>query len=226
MSYDNLPHGEPLSLISLIPPQNRSKMFSISHLAIQLQIPLKTSILSVIRKTVKCASRIIHTIKPAPPYNVEYITPLEDVGMAGFVHSRLTTIFEEDVDKAVDSACHSHGILVWRLQENGGNVIAHHICVIHILVMSMSGGTCDDILVHSGSADTIAEAVEVHYIDHLETSKPAKLIIVGQVMANPRLLKLQEVGNFNDHLRRYLETVEHDNKIVSDITHNVEITPT
>ncbi|KAK0482772.1 hypothetical protein IW261DRAFT_1562469 [Armillaria novae-zelandiae] len=42
-------------------------------------------------------------IEPAPPYNVEYSsTPLEDVGMAGFLRSRLATIFEEDEDEAVE----------------------------------------------------------------------------------------------------------------------------
>ncbi|KAK0220635.1 hypothetical protein IW262DRAFT_1461967 [Armillaria fumosa] len=44
----------------------------------------------------------IDTVEPAPLYNVEYITPLEDVGMAGFTRSGLAAIFEEDVDEAVE----------------------------------------------------------------------------------------------------------------------------
>ncbi|KAK0468554.1 hypothetical protein IW261DRAFT_1573781 [Armillaria novae-zelandiae] len=41
------------------------------------------------------------TIQPAPLYNDQY-TPLEDVGMAGFTRSQLTTVFKEDVDQAVE----------------------------------------------------------------------------------------------------------------------------
>ncbi|KAK0488183.1 hypothetical protein EDD18DRAFT_1110547 [Armillaria luteobubalina] len=44
----------------------------------------------------------IDTVEPAPQYNVEYSTPLEDVGMAGFSRSGLATIFEEDEDEAVE----------------------------------------------------------------------------------------------------------------------------
>ncbi|KAK0489838.1 hypothetical protein EDD18DRAFT_1109973 [Armillaria luteobubalina] len=42
------------------------------------------------------------TVEPAPLYNVEYSTPFEDIGMAGFSHTRLATIFEEDEDGAVE----------------------------------------------------------------------------------------------------------------------------
>ncbi|KAK0473830.1 hypothetical protein EDD18DRAFT_1396768 [Armillaria luteobubalina] len=42
------------------------------------------------------------TVEPAPLYNVGYSTPFEDVGMAGFSRTRLTTIFEEDEDGAVE----------------------------------------------------------------------------------------------------------------------------
>ncbi|KAK0473812.1 hypothetical protein EDD18DRAFT_1397034 [Armillaria luteobubalina] len=42
------------------------------------------------------------TVEPAPLYNVEYSTPFEDVGMAGFSRTRLATIFEEDEDGAVE----------------------------------------------------------------------------------------------------------------------------
>ncbi|KAK0494011.1 hypothetical protein EDD18DRAFT_1355962 [Armillaria luteobubalina] len=44
---------------------------------------------------------VVDTIKPAPLYNNQN-TPLEDVGMSGFMPSQLATIFEEDVDEAVE----------------------------------------------------------------------------------------------------------------------------
>ncbi|KAK0475525.1 hypothetical protein IW261DRAFT_1567980 [Armillaria novae-zelandiae] len=58
---------------------------------------------SAIDTVVQNDTNMIDTVEPAPPYNVEYSsTPLEDVGMAGFLRSRLATIFEEDEDEAVE----------------------------------------------------------------------------------------------------------------------------
>ncbi|KAK0477067.1 hypothetical protein IW261DRAFT_1566537 [Armillaria novae-zelandiae] len=44
---------------------------------------------------------MIDTVEPTPQYDAEY-APLEDVGMAGFLHSELATIFKEDKDEAVE----------------------------------------------------------------------------------------------------------------------------
>ncbi|KAK0233682.1 hypothetical protein IW262DRAFT_1452248 [Armillaria fumosa] len=44
----------------------------------------------------------------------------------------------------------------------------------------------------------LAKAVDVHSVDPTKSLQPAKIIIVGRVMSNPRLLKLRNVGNFND----------------------------
>ncbi|KAK0476895.1 hypothetical protein IW261DRAFT_1566961 [Armillaria novae-zelandiae] len=57
---------------------------------------------SAIDTVVQHDTNTIDTGEPAPPYNVEYSTPLEDDGMAGFSRSGLTTIFEEDEDEAVE----------------------------------------------------------------------------------------------------------------------------
>ncbi|KAK0472119.1 hypothetical protein EDD18DRAFT_1370521 [Armillaria luteobubalina] len=43
----------------------------------------------------------IDTVEPAPLYSNLY-TPLEDIGMGGFVRSELATVFEEDVEEAVE----------------------------------------------------------------------------------------------------------------------------
>ncbi|KAK0475951.1 hypothetical protein EDD18DRAFT_1387137 [Armillaria luteobubalina] len=56
--------------------------------------------------------------------------------------------------------------------------------------------------VRSGSADIVADALEAHAIDGTERSNSAKIIVVGRVMANPRLLKLGNVGNYNDRFMR------------------------
>ncbi|KAK0222290.1 hypothetical protein IW262DRAFT_1296856 [Armillaria fumosa] len=44
--------------------------------------------------------------------------------------------------------------------------------------------------------------MEVHSVDNLEPSKGAKIVVVGRVMANPHLIKLRDVGNFNDRFMR------------------------
>ncbi|KAK0471123.1 hypothetical protein IW261DRAFT_1513146 [Armillaria novae-zelandiae] len=56
--------------------------------------------------------------------------------------------------------------------------------------------------VRSGSADVIASAIDAHALHRTERSKSAKIIVVGRVMSNPRLLKLSDVGNFNDRYMR------------------------
>ncbi|KAK0471783.1 hypothetical protein IW261DRAFT_1424870 [Armillaria novae-zelandiae] len=43
------------------------------------------------------------TVEPTPLYSAQYTTPLDDIGMAGFTCSGLTTIFEEDVEDADDT---------------------------------------------------------------------------------------------------------------------------
>ncbi|KAK0479488.1 hypothetical protein IW261DRAFT_1419596 [Armillaria novae-zelandiae] len=44
---------------------------------------------------------MVDMVKPTPQYNTEY-APLEDVRMAGFLHSELATIFKEDEYEAVE----------------------------------------------------------------------------------------------------------------------------
>ncbi|KAK0497131.1 hypothetical protein EDD18DRAFT_1351952 [Armillaria luteobubalina] len=43
----------------------------------------------------------IDAVEPTPLYNDQY-THLEDIGIAGFARSVLATVFEEDVDGAVE----------------------------------------------------------------------------------------------------------------------------
>ncbi|KAK0211992.1 hypothetical protein IW262DRAFT_1467405 [Armillaria fumosa] len=44
---------------------------------------------------------VVDTVKPAPVYSDRYV-PLEDIGMVGFTHTGLPTIFKEEVDEAVE----------------------------------------------------------------------------------------------------------------------------
>ncbi|SJL05074.1 uncharacterized protein ARMOST_08446 [Armillaria ostoyae] len=74
-----------------------------------------------------------------------------------------------------------------------------------------------------GSADILATTEDVNSLDPGLTPAPTRIRIVGQVLANPRLLKLKNLGNYNDrffpmseskwvvHLRKPTGTVfEHD----------------
>ncbi|KAK0196731.1 hypothetical protein F5146DRAFT_994605 [Armillaria mellea] len=56
--------------------------------------------------------------------------------------------------------------------------------------------------VYSGTAHTVANTVDVHSIDGTKASASAKIIMVSRVMANPRLLKLRDLGNFNDRFMK------------------------
>ncbi len=50
-----------------------------------------------------------------------------------------------------------------------------------------------------GRADILATTEAVNSLDPALTPTPTKIRIVGQALDNPRLLKLKNVGNYNDH---------------------------
>ncbi|KAK0506109.1 hypothetical protein EDD18DRAFT_1342436 [Armillaria luteobubalina] len=56
--------------------------------------------------------------------------------------------------------------------------------------------------VHSGSANILADVDAAHSIDQRHSSKAAEIVVVGRVMANPRFIKLKDVGNFNDRFMK------------------------
>ncbi|KAK0184154.1 hypothetical protein F5146DRAFT_1006839 [Armillaria mellea] len=56
--------------------------------------------------------------------------------------------------------------------------------------------------VHSGLANIVADSSEAHAVNRVEPSGSSKVVVVSRVMANPHLLKLSDLGNYNDRFMK------------------------